>query len=113
MIKIRPIGVYGSKTEIVKFFETTAVADSVMYVISVARHIHGLILYCSADLLRNSSTEPNPIPSPSLRSGLYLLKAHDNKLLDPVVYAVYWPEDTTWDDTAVSAIHRNRVTFMR
>ncbi|THG96228.1 hypothetical protein EW026_g5569, partial [Hermanssonia centrifuga] len=28
-------------------------------------------------------------------------------------YAIYWPEDSTWDDDAVSSVQRNRVTFMR
>jgi hypothetical protein len=26
---------------------------------------------------------------------------------------VYWPQDATWDDDALPAIRRNRVTFMR
>jgi hypothetical protein len=28
-------------------------------------------------------------------------------------YVLYWPEDTTWNDQAVSTVQRNRVTFMR
>ena len=28
-------------------------------------------------------------------------------------YVLYWPEDATWDDKAVSTVQRNRVTFMR
>ena len=28
-------------------------------------------------------------------------------------YVLYWPENTTWDDQAVSTVQRNRVTFMR
>jgi hypothetical protein len=28
-------------------------------------------------------------------------------------YVLYWPEDTTWEDNAISTVQRNRVTFMR
>ena len=29
------------------------------------------------------------------------------------MFVIYWPEDTTWDDDAVSAVRKNRVTFIR
>jgi hypothetical protein len=32
---------------------------------------------------------------------------------DERYYVIYWPEDTTWDDSAASSVCRNRVTFMR
>ena len=51
-----------------------------------------------------------------LRSGLYFL-------LSPPVdgaipgsregYAIYWPEDGTWNDHATGAVRKNRITFMR
>ena len=63
------------------------------------------ILDDSAETLRRSESETNL----SLRSGLYLLGPHSNSIL----YAIYWPEDTTWDDDAISSVQRNRVTFMR
>lgn len=28
-------------------------------------------------------------------------------------YVIFWPQDTTWDDDAISSVARNRVTFMR
>jgi hypothetical protein len=28
-------------------------------------------------------------------------------------YVIYWPEDSTWDDSATSSVSRNRVTFIR
>ena len=28
-------------------------------------------------------------------------------------FVIYWPEDSTWDDSAASSVCRNRVTFMR
>lgn len=46
---------------------------------------------------------------PSLRSGIYVLR-HG---IDPQLYAVYWPEDDTWDDQFSRSVRRNRVAFMR
>ena len=34
-------------------------------------------------------------------------------VVDERYYVIYWPEDTTWDDSAASPVCRNRVTFMR
>ena len=34
-------------------------------------------------------------------------------IADERYYVIYWPEDTTWDDSAASSACRNRVTFMR
>ena len=47
--------------------------------------------------------------SQTLRSGLYLMRGTAQE----ITYAIYWPQDTTWDDDAISAVARNRVTFMR
>jgi hypothetical protein len=52
---------------------------------------------------------------PALLSGLYILVAGQ---IDPTQerhYVIYWPEDSTWDDSesAASSLCRNRVTFMR
>lgn len=45
-----------------------------------------------------------------LRSGLYFVRS----LAEPgAVFVVYWPEETTWNDTAISSVRRNRITFMR
>ncbi|KAI9444051.1 hypothetical protein H4582DRAFT_1918933 [Lactarius indigo] len=38
----------------------------------------------------------------TLSSGLYIRH-----------YVIYWPEDSTWNDSANSSVRRNRVTFMR
>ena len=29
------------------------------------------------------------------------------------MYVIYWPEDTTWDDSAIGSVRKNRVTFIR
>ena len=49
---------------------------------------------------------------PILRSGLYIMRTSTSNA-DEQTYVLYWPEDTTWDDNAVSMVQRNRVTFMR
>ena len=49
---------------------------------------------------------------PTLRSGLYVVRSFVSAA-EEQAYVLYWPEDTTWDDQAVSTIQRNRVTFMR
>ena len=50
---------------------------------------------------------------PNLRSGIYLVQPQSPSGDDPCVFVVYWPEETTWDDDAVSSVRRNRVMFMR
>ncbi|CAE6410576.1 unnamed protein product [Rhizoctonia solani] len=51
-----------------------------------------------------------------LRAGLYLALPLDRKAQESVperAYIFFWPEDSTWDDKAISSVRRNRVTFMR
>ncbi|KAL4249106.1 hypothetical protein ABKN59_005757 [Abortiporus biennis] len=88
---IRPVGLYGSRSEIVRFLrDIQAIDDAIASALSV------------------DSTE-NGQSIPTLRSGLYLLSSPQQ----PIVYALYWPEETTWNDDAVSSVRRNRITFMR
>jgi hypothetical protein len=49
---------------------------------------------------------------PILRSGLYVVRSFVSTA-EEQAYVLYWPEDTTWNDQAVSTVQRNRVTFMR
>ena len=51
--------------------------------------------------------------TPHLRSGIYFVQPSPPLDDDPPLYVIYWPEETTWDDNAVSSVKRNRVTFMR
>ncbi|EIN14302.1 hypothetical protein PUNSTDRAFT_41556 [Punctularia strigosozonata HHB-11173 SS5] len=92
-VHLQPIGVYGSKSEIVKFLRFKNVIDD-----------------STATLL--ASVDDSATARPMLRSGLYFLRSqeanHPNKL-----YVIYWPEDSTWDDAAISSVSRNRITFMR
>jgi len=51
---------------------------------------------------------------PCLSSGLYMVRADAMMgASDERHYVIYWPEDSTWDDSAPSSVRRNRVTFMR
>ncbi|KAH7907394.1 hypothetical protein BJ138DRAFT_1014577, partial [Hygrophoropsis aurantiaca] len=50
---------------------------------------------------------------PTLRSGLYIIRSSMSPQSIEQLYVVYWPEDSTWNDAAVSSVRRNRVTFMR
>ncbi|KAF8752322.1 hypothetical protein RHS01_07760 [Rhizoctonia solani] len=87
---IKPLGIYGSKHEIVQFLsEVNCLSDG------------------SKRLLLSSIGTPS-----DLRSGIYLslpAEASNTNL----AYILYWPEDTTWDDKAISSVRRNRITFMR
>lgn len=57
---------------------------------------------------------PSDINGPHLSSGLYIVMAtSEAELIDERHYVIYWPEDSTWDDSAPSSVCRNRVTFMR
>ena len=50
---------------------------------------------------------------PALLTGLYVLVAGQVDPTQERHYVIYWPEDSTWDDSAASSVCRNRVTFMR
>ncbi|EKM59289.1 uncharacterized protein PHACADRAFT_87023 [Phanerochaete carnosa HHB-10118-sp] len=92
-LSVRPLGIYGSKSEIVRYLKDLDLITDVTY-------------HSSQVLLTGQDDMP---ATRALRSGLYvLLNAHAD-----VVYAIFWPQDTTWDDDAISSVARNRVTFMR
>lgn len=79
---LKPIGIYGSREEIVRFLREMGIIDVKM--------------------------DSEPI----LRSGLYTTCSFKSTT-EVQTYVVYWPEDTTWNDTAASTVRRNRTTFMR
>ncbi|KAI0247518.1 hypothetical protein BJV78DRAFT_1380231 [Lactifluus subvellereus] len=93
---LKPMGVYGSKEEIVRFL----------------REIHAVDDKTAQKLLlpRNETTARGA--APILRSGLYAVRSFLSST-EEQVYVLYWPEDTTWNDQAVTSVQRNRVTFMR
>ncbi|KAI9437933.1 hypothetical protein BJY52DRAFT_1229957 [Lactarius psammicola] len=93
---LKPIGVYGSREEIVRFLREIGAVD-----VEMAREL--------LDSQRDYAVRG---ADPILRSGLYIIRTFISRA-EEQTYVLYWPEDTTWDDNAVSAVQRNRVMFMR
>ncbi|OAX36473.1 hypothetical protein K503DRAFT_802014, partial [Rhizopogon vinicolor AM-OR11-026] len=94
---VKPVGVYGSKGEIVRLLTSLGVIDERIAV----------------QLIMNHSDSSASMPS--LRSGLYIVRTSGEAAAAPEqqIFLIYWPEDQTWDDSAPSSVRRNRVTFMR
>ncbi|KAG2340343.1 hypothetical protein BDR05DRAFT_889963 [Suillus weaverae] len=92
---VKPIGIYGSKKEIVRLLSSLGVVDD----------------HVAAQLVANNSE--SSVSKPSLRSGLYIVRTTCEATSDEQLFIVYWPEDGTWDDSAPSSVKRTRVTFMR
>ncbi|KDN46508.1 hypothetical protein RSAG8_04161, partial [Rhizoctonia solani AG-8 WAC10335] len=96
-LSIKPIGLYGIRSELIKFLQQTQYLDE-----------------NSATLLSRARSSDDS--SPALGSGLYLAldPSHQDQGTSKAAYIIYWPEDTTWDDRAASSsVRRNRVTFVR
>ncbi|KAF5381827.1 hypothetical protein D9757_008331 [Collybiopsis confluens] len=92
-IGVKPFGVYGSKAEIVKLlFSIHAVDDGL------------------AQLLLKATDDSS---GPKLRPGLYFVRVSPAPDGVERIIVLFWPEDTTWDDGAISSVRRNRITFMR
>ncbi|KAH7882034.1 hypothetical protein F5I97DRAFT_1988573, partial [Phlebopus sp. FC_14] len=91
--QIKPIGIYGSKAEIVRFLLSIGVIEN--------------------DIAEKLVDEKTDAVKPTLRSGLYIIRTFCKPAITEQVYAIYWPEDLTWDDMASPPVRRNRVTFMR
>jgi hypothetical protein len=112
---IRPIGVYGSKSEIVRLLKDLNAVDDKTYVSPpIIYHLDAYLCSSRAELLLRPQEVAAEVGEPCLRSGIYVL----NGWCDPAefpekVYVIYWPETTTWDDNATSTVSRNRVTFLR
>ncbi|KIJ05810.1 hypothetical protein PAXINDRAFT_20962 [Paxillus involutus ATCC 200175] len=92
---IKPVGVYGSKEEIVRFLSELGVIDDTI----------------ATQLLVDTDTH-SPTKQ-TLRSGLYIIKTTEQSGNTKQIFVLYWPEPGTWDDSAASSVRRNRVTFMR
>ncbi|KAI0253468.1 hypothetical protein BJV78DRAFT_1153084 [Lactifluus subvellereus] len=93
-LMIKPLGIYGSKDEIVRLLQSIGAVEE-----DAAR-----FLQAPSDSDGSRST---------LSSGLYIVRANTTNLADERHYVIYWPEETTWNDSATSSVLRNRVTFMR
>ncbi|KAI9571051.1 hypothetical protein HD554DRAFT_2017581 [Boletus coccyginus] len=92
---IKPIGIYGSREEIVRFLlHLTAIDGTTATQLLV-------------DFDAHARTQP------TLRSGLYIITTPEQTVGSHQIFVLYWPEQTTWDDSAASSVCRNRITFMR
>ncbi|KAF5362170.1 hypothetical protein D9756_002248 [Leucocoprinus leucothites] len=89
-LSLRPVGVYGDKGDLVRFLSSLGVLNEDM-----------------SAVLIHSLDDGN---TPNLRSGIYVVRPFSPS---DIVYAVYWPQDSTWLDNASTTQRRNRVTFMR
>ncbi|KAF8267057.1 hypothetical protein EI94DRAFT_1731643 [Lactarius quietus] len=89
---IKPLGIYGCKGEIVRLLQSIGAVD---------------------EKLARILLTPSDVNGPQLSSGLYIVMATEADPIDERHYVIYWPEDSTWDDSAPSSVCRNRVTFMR
>ncbi|KAF8428935.1 hypothetical protein L210DRAFT_3623712 [Boletus edulis BED1] len=92
---IKPVGVYGSKEEIVRFLLQLGAIDETIAV----------------QLLVDPET--NVRAQPTLRSGLYIVTTPEQTGGAHQIFVLYWPEQMTWDDSAANSVRRNRITFMR
>jgi hypothetical protein len=111
-VRLKPLGIYGSQSEIVRFLQSINAVSDEVYVPSSKTARPCSHCPSSALLLRTSVDEPQPPSKPHLRSGLYLLRQAPTSL-DEKAFIIYWPQETTWNDNADSAVKKNRVTFMR
>ncbi|KAF8428955.1 hypothetical protein L210DRAFT_3508644 [Boletus edulis BED1] len=92
---IKPVGVYGSKEEIVRFLLQLGVVDETV----------------ATQLLVDPET--HACTQPTLRSGLYIITTPNQTGGAHQIFVLYWPEQTTWDDFAANSVRRNRITFLR
>lgn len=108
---IKPLGVYGSKVEIVRLLRSFDAVNEHMCVIFVYYFVVLDDQALSAHLLL-APTEPGS-SQPTLSSGLYALVVGKVDRNEQRHYIIYWPEDSTWNDSTTSPVCQNRVTFMR
>ncbi|KAF9230436.1 hypothetical protein BU15DRAFT_57234, partial [Melanogaster broomeanus] len=93
--KVKPVGIYGSKEEIVRFMLSIGAIDDAI----------------SAKLV--DPAKDSSVAKSTLRSGLYIIRLLPVSDAIEKMFVIYWPEELTWDDDAPSSMRRNRVTFMR
>ncbi|KAF8260139.1 hypothetical protein EI94DRAFT_1897819 [Lactarius quietus] len=106
-LAIKPLGIYGCKDEIVRLMQSLRVVDEKLCVICL--NVSSVLLI---SLRARLLLAPSDVGR-ALSSGLYILRAGATEATDERHYVIYWPEDSTWDDSAASSVGRNRVTFMR
>ena len=109
---IKPVGVYGSRGRIVDLFLEVGSIEPHLFVVPAASNTVSACCLQPHSANAILSSRDNSV-APHLRSGIYFVQPPSSSHDDPRVFVVYWPEETTWNDDAVSSVKRNRVTFMR
>lgn len=109
---IKPLGVYGSKDEIVRLLQEIGAIDDNVY---VPWSVHHFSFFKNPPFRASLLLQPagSSDSQPTLSSGLYIVRANVLDITDERHFVVYWPEDTTWNDSATSSVRRNRISFMR
>ncbi|KAI9437151.1 hypothetical protein H4582DRAFT_2058133 [Lactarius indigo] len=102
-LSIKPLGIYGCKDEIVRLLQSIGAVDK-KFLVFLDSPLRARLLLAPSDVGGSRRT---------LSSGLYIVTASAVGPADERHYVIYWPEDSTWDDSASSSVRRNRVTFMR
>ena len=101
---------YGSIPAIIDFLSKAQCIDENTYV-----ELNILFSITLNDYLRSAhllATQPQEgTDQMTLRPGLYLLNL--THLQSGLVYVIFWPEGTTWDDNSIPSVSRNRATFIR
>ncbi|CAE6339231.1 unnamed protein product [Rhizoctonia solani] len=99
-LTIKPKGIYGNRQEIANFLRDIGCIDNIIH-----QHMN-------APPNLDDSAE---LSFPTLRSGLYLVLSSEQEQRNGQfeAYIVYWPEHTSWFDSANLSVQRNRVAFMR
>ncbi|KAF9230093.1 hypothetical protein BU15DRAFT_69493, partial [Melanogaster broomeanus] len=90
---LKPTGIYGGKEEIVRFLSSISVVDDAL----------------AAKLLFQGNGSP---ARATLRSGLYIVRSSSSSRSEEQVFVIYWPEETTWDDTAASSVDRYECRYL-
>ena len=111
-LMIKPMGVYGSRQEIVRFLLSIGAIDDATLVHLSRRMICFLNYVDRTQKLLRAKDDLSGRSTPTLRSGLYIVRAF-NANNDEQLFVLYWPQETTWDDSAVPSVRRTRVTFIR
>jgi len=109
---LKPIGVYGSKEEIVRFLREIRVVDDNAYVKLFGILFSQILEKSVRKLLTPQKRSTERGTEPTLRSGLFVVRSFVSTA-EEQAYVLYWPEDTTWDDQAIPTVQSNRVMFMR
>ena len=105
--RIKPVGVYGSKERIADLLLQVGAIKSHLSVVPGTLNMV-LARYSQSHSVNALLASKNSM-KPYLRSGIYFVQS----LSHPQVFVIYWPEETTWDDDAVTSVKQNRVIFMR